>query len=282
MTMKRLLGPASGLMALVLTVSAPLAQTPAPTADIEAGKRLSIAVCAACHGGNGVSVNDATPNLAAQKAGYLATQLRAFRDGTRKAAHAMSPTVLMEAIAAQLSNEDIANVSAYLATLPGAAPGARSQPLPHIAKSRMLFPEGYKESFTHYHSMNFPATKQVRHFYANAVTITAAKAGRDLPDGSVMIVEVFGAKLDAEGKPVIGPDGFFVADKLLFYTAMAAESGWGDQIPDMLRNGNWQYAVFTPEKQQRAGLDQTNCLACHKPLEKKSYTFTLKQLSEVK
>ena len=40
----------------------------AQAANIEAGKDLAAAVCAACHGANGVSVSDALPNLAAQRA----------------------------------------------------------------------------------------------------------------------------------------------------------------------------------------------------------------------
>jgi mono/diheme cytochrome c family protein len=36
----------------------------AQAANIEAGKDLAAAVCAACHGANGVSVSDALPNLA--------------------------------------------------------------------------------------------------------------------------------------------------------------------------------------------------------------------------
>ena len=90
------------------------------------------------------------------------------------------------------------------------------------------------------------------------------------------------AKRGADGKPEMGSDGFFVADKLLFYTAMAREPGWGKDIPDMLRNEDWNYAVFTTAKQVRPGVNQAECLACHKPLDKVSYTFTLKQLADAK
>ena len=38
----------------------------AAAADVEAGKARAAAVCAACHGANGVSVADAIPNLAGQ------------------------------------------------------------------------------------------------------------------------------------------------------------------------------------------------------------------------
>jgi predicted CXXCH cytochrome family protein len=48
-----------------------------------------------------------------------------------------------------------------------------------------------------------------------------------------------------------------------------------------LRNENWNYAVFTLDKQQRAGVNQAECLACHKPHSDTGYVFTLKDLTEV-
>jgi cytochrome c553 len=254
----------------------------AQAADVAAGKAKVATVCAACHGAAGVSVSDAIPNLAAQRAGYLEAQLKAFKDGTRKAQSATSPTAMMSAIASQLSAEDIANVAAYFAAQPGAATGAKSTLLPNIAKTHVTFPEGYKESFTKYYTISFPATKQVRYYYANKTAVAAAKAGKPLPDGSVLFAEVYAAKLDADNKPVMGGDGFFVADKLVVYTAMARDAGWGKDIPEMLRNENWNYAVFTLDKQHRPGVNQAECLACHKPLDKISYTFTLKQIAEAK
>jgi len=254
----------------VAAACAPLVQA----ADIEAGRAKATAVCAACHGANGVSVSESIPNLAAQREAYLAAQLRALKDGTRK-----SP--VMNAIASQLSAEDIANVTAYFAAQPGPQAGVKSNFLPNLAMARLVFPEGYRETFTRYYSINFPATKQVRHYFANKVAAQAARDGKALPDGSVLFAEVHAAKLDADGKPVIGADGFFVADKLLFYTAMAREAGWGADIPEMLRNENWNYAAFSADKQPRS-INQAECLACHKPQDKVSYTFTLKELANAR
>src|SRR5213593_3481255 len=127
----------------VVRMVAPLAQA----ADIEAGKARAATVCAACHGANGVSVSDTIPNLAAQRAGYLEAQLKAFKEGTRKAQSATSPTAIMNAIATQLSADDIANVAAYFAAQCGATAGAKSSQLPNVAKTNVTFPEGYKVSF---------------------------------------------------------------------------------------------------------------------------------------
>lgn len=263
---------------IIALAAAPVAHA----ADVAAGKAKATVVCAACHGANGVSVSDTIPNLAGQRATYLENQLKAFKGGARKAPTPASPIATMAAIAAQLSAEDMANVAAYFASLPGAGGSEKSAFLPNLAKSNVTFPEGYKDTFVKYHTINFPATGQVRHYYANKVAVDAAKAGRPLPDGSVLFAEVYSARTDADKKPVTGADGFFVPEKLMFYTAMARNAGWGNDIPDMLRNENWHYAVFTLDKQQRPGVNQAECLACHKPLDDRSYTFTIKQLAEAK
>src|SRR5688500_9290666 len=189
-------------MKRLLACFAVLASMPlAHAADPEAGKAKAAAVCAACHGASGVSVSDTIPHLAGQRERYLETQLKALKDGSRK-------NQIMNAIAAQLSAEDMANLAAFFAAQPGAQAGARSAMLPGLAATRVAFPEGYKDSFTKYHTINFPATRQVRYYFANKVALQAAKAGRPLPDGSVLFAEVHAAKLDADKKPVTGADGF--------------------------------------------------------------------------
>ncbi|HUQ26231.1 MAG TPA: cytochrome P460 family protein [Burkholderiales bacterium] len=247
-------------------------------ADMEAGKTKVAQVCAACHGANGISVSDAIPNLAGQRAVYLENQLKAFKEGSRKAPNATSPIATMAAIATQLSPAEIANVAMFFASLPGATQAsAKSSFLPNLAKSNVTFPENYKQNFVKYHTINFPATRQVRHYYANKAAIDAAKANKPLPAGSYLFAEVYAAKLDADKQPVMGKDGFFEAEKLLLFTAMESGAGWGKDIPDMLRNADWNYAIFSTDKQHRP-INQAECLACHKPLDNVSYVFTLKPL----
>jgi cytochrome c553 len=267
------------LFGLTLAVVAvPLAQA----ANVGAGKEFATTVCAACHGQNGVSVSDTIPNFAAQRPAYLEAQLKAFKEGTRKLPGALNPAALMNAIAGQLSGDDIANVAAYYASLPGATTSAKSALLPNVATTKATLPEDYKQSFTKYHTINFPAAKQIRYYYANPAAVAAARERKPLPDGSTIAAEIYGAKLDANNNPITGQDGFYVTDKLVRYTMMAREAGWGNDIPEMLRNENWNYAVFTADKQYQAGVNQAECLACHKPLDKVSYLFTLKELAGAK
>lgn len=92
----------------LISAVALLAST-ANAADIEAGKAKS-AACAACHGSAGISPTPIWPNLAGQKEQYLLAQIKAFKDGTRQNAQ-MAPMV------AGLSEEDMANLAAYYASL---------------------------------------------------------------------------------------------------------------------------------------------------------------------
>lgn len=190
------------LAVCMVLAAAPFAQA----ADIAAGKAKAEAVCAACHGANGISVSDTIPNLAAQRAGYLEAQLKALKDGSRK-------NPVMNAMAAQLTPTEIADVAAFFASQPGAPAASKSAFLPNLAKTSVAFPEGYKDTFTKYMTINFPATRQVRYYFANKTAVQAAKSGKPVADGAYMLVEVHAAKLDAEQKPVMGSDGFFVADK---------------------------------------------------------------------
>ncbi len=73
--------------------------------DAEVGKQKSV-VCAACHGSKGISVHTTWPDLASQDAQYIASQLKAFRDGVRKSA-------MMYPMAFDLSDNDIDDIAAY-------------------------------------------------------------------------------------------------------------------------------------------------------------------------
>ena len=245
--------------------------------DIEAGKAKAGEVCAACHGANGVSVSAAIPNLAGQKAGYLGTQLRDFKSGARKSA-------IMNAIAPQLSPTDVDNVTAYFASLQGASAGtAMSEFLPNLRKTNITnanFPADYKTKYTHYATVNYPERPQVRYLYANDVALAAARDGKPIPDGSFIVMEVYTPKLDDQKKPVRGADGNLVPDKIAFITAMARQAGWGKDIPEILRNSDWNYAAFNPDMSVRTAANQAECLACHKPLPQDSYLFSLKDLRE--
>ncbi len=82
----------------------------ANAADPVMGQKLYETTCIACHGAKGISIAPVYPNLDNQKEQYLVEQLKAFRDGRRQ-------NPIMQPMAKNLSDTDIANIAVYLSNL---------------------------------------------------------------------------------------------------------------------------------------------------------------------
>lgn len=80
--------------------------------DAAAGKAKA-AVCAGCHGQNGISAVPTYPNLAGQKEAYLVQAIKDYKTGVRNGPQAAT----MKPMVANLSDADIANLAAYFAGL---------------------------------------------------------------------------------------------------------------------------------------------------------------------
>jgi cytochrome c553 len=74
--------------------------------------RAKSTTCHACHGVDGLAVAPNYPILAGQHEAYLVHALRQYRSGERKNA-------IMAGFATGLSDEDIADLAAFYASLPG-------------------------------------------------------------------------------------------------------------------------------------------------------------------
>lgn len=84
----------------------------AGAADLQAGAEKAKA-CAACHGADfKTPIDPSYAILAGQHEDYLVAALKAYKSGKRKNA-------IMSAQAGTLSSDDIENLSAYFASLPG-------------------------------------------------------------------------------------------------------------------------------------------------------------------
>lgn len=102
----------------------------APNAKLIAqGKRLAengdwhkgLPACGQCHGPSGQGVGASFPPLAGQPATYLSAQLGAWKGKTRR----NDPLGLMAGVAGKLTDDDVAAVSAYYASLQ--APGSKKE-----------------------------------------------------------------------------------------------------------------------------------------------------------
>ena len=77
---------------------------------IAAAGKTKAAMCAVCHGLDGLSKNPEAPNIAGDNATYLKKQLHAFKSGERQ-----NPQ--MSIVASGLSDEDIADLAAWYSSL---------------------------------------------------------------------------------------------------------------------------------------------------------------------
>jgi cytochrome c553 len=256
------------LVAAFLAVSA----SASATGDVHSGAVRSVA-CQACHGGDGISISPDIPNLAGQKAEYLTQQLKAFRSGDRK-------HDVMNPIARQLSDADIANLVAFWNSLPSAGTKKDAAPAALLARqSVMTFPADFPKGFTVYRTQEDVAQHNVGISYANDIALKAARGGTALPSGSIIVVVNMPVKLDANQKPVLDAKGHMTPEGApRSYSAMEARAGWGRDLPELLRNGEWSYALFNAQQKRADKFNYAMCFACHKSVEADSFVFTLKQL----
>jgi cytochrome c553 len=99
-----------------------LALGPLPTrAADDAALKEKAAVCAGCHGENGISQTENIPSLAGQPDQFLQWQLVFFRAGSRK-------NEQMQPIVQEISNEDIRNLGAYFSQLTPPQPAEDGDP----------------------------------------------------------------------------------------------------------------------------------------------------------
>ena len=94
--------------ALSFSAHAETAKAEAVKPDLAKGSAAYGQVCVACHAADGNSTTPENPKLAAQHPEYLAKQLMEFKSGKRDNA-------IMKGFAASLSDEDMNNISYWLA-----------------------------------------------------------------------------------------------------------------------------------------------------------------------
>lgn len=94
------------LLGLAATVAGSL---PAAAADAAAGRQKA-RQCQTCHGIDGIAKIPIAPHIAGESQIYLDTQLKAFRSGKRE-------HEIMSVVAKNLSDADIADLSAWYASI---------------------------------------------------------------------------------------------------------------------------------------------------------------------
>lgn len=108
--MKRSLLLRAGATGAVTTVTIAALLAPAMAGDLAKGRKIAAVKCQMCHGLDGQAKLPEAPNISGQTEQYILTQMKAFRDKTRK-------NDMMSLVVPTLSGDDVADVAAYYAAI---------------------------------------------------------------------------------------------------------------------------------------------------------------------
>ena len=143
-------------------------------------------------------------------------------------------------------------------------------------QERIPFPQDYASKLTNYLSLDRTQNPdQIIRLFAPPEAIAAAKAGQELPYGTVLVAEIYKALKDKDGKVVVSPLGRRVRDGMAAVAVMQKGEGFGKTIPEELRNGDWDFAIFSPAGKRLVDKDLDACRKCHAPLKSSQYLFSL-------
>jgi cytochrome P460 len=164
-------------------------------------------------------------------------------------------------------------MSTVLALMLGVVIGPAAADEPRIA-----FPADYLQ-FDNYLSLDrVQNDDQIIRLYANDIARKAARERRELPSGSVIVGEIYQAKKDKDGNVIESGLGRRIRGKLAAVAVMEKGEGWGKRLPTDLRNGDWDFAIFSPDG-ARLGKDLNACRSCHAPLAGTQHLFSLEHLA---
>lgn len=138
-------------------------------------------------------------------------------------------------------------------------------------------PEGY-ENFSNYATMNRANQKQVAKLYANIAAVASHTQDdkSEAASGSIIVMEIYSPKTDADGTPIPGEDGIFEIDTLEAIAVMENRHTWGDTYSAENRTGDWGYALYDPTGMPKE--NDLDCVQCHTPLKGQDYMFTYQKL----
>jgi len=143
--------------------------------------------------------------------------------------------------------------------------------------NKVAFPTDWAKG-TMYATVDRPDTKQYREFYAAPDVLAAVRSGKPVPDGAVITLAAYAAQVDAAGVPLKDANGRFMKGNLLAVNVQQKKAGFGANIPEAIRNGDWMYQSFTPDGKPNDKANLTACYQCHLPFAKDEYLTNLAKL----
>jgi len=124
----------------------------------------------------------------------------------------------------------------------------------YAAGDKVTFPENFADG-VHYTTVHRGGIRE--ELFVNPETIEAVKDGQPIPSGTVITLVDY-------------RDG-----QLFRYVVMEKRTGWGNEYPPDLRNGEWEYQAFNADKTVNHSENLDRCFSCHKSQAANDFVFTL-------
>jgi plastocyanin len=145
---------------------------------------------------------------------------------------------------------------------------------------KIKFPSDYLKGVL-YQTLDRPDSKQYRELYTQAEVVEAVRKGQPIPHGAVITLVQWSEEQDASGVPLKDSSGRFIKKQIIGHTVMEKRAGWGAEYPPEMRNGEWEYAVFTADGRpnEKANANTKACFTCHLPHAKQDFVISLAKLN---
>src|SRR5688572_13948280 len=101
---------------------------------------------------------------------------------------------------------------------------------------RIAFPTDYNKNWKPYLTVDRYDNRQVRVMWADPAIIAKAEAGKPLPHGTVIVMETWSARVDAQNVPVLDAEGRMSPNQLTGLFFMGNGANWGAEYAPDYRN----------------------------------------------
>lgn len=141
-------------------------------------------------------------------------------------------------------------------------------------EQRVSLPNDYRQNFIEYLSLDrIQNHDQFIRLFANDVAMQGKNAAGQLPNGSVLVAEVYSVLKNEDGSVKSTMLNRRVKDQLKLIAVMEKQDAFGKKPASAIDTGNWDFGAFTPNGgTAKKSLDA--CRACHTPLRHVDYIFS--------
>lgn len=145
--------------------------------------------------------------------------------------------------------------------------------------SRVSLPKDYKDVFTEYLSLDrIQNPDQFIRLFANDVAMQGENEQGELSNGSILVAEVYSVKKTADGTVIKTMLNRKVKDQLLLLAVMEKQDDFAKTSTSNINTGNWDFGAYKPNG-DLAPKNLDTCRACHSPLTKTDFLFSIEHIN---